>query len=162
MRHFHFLALSLFCFLTFSFSAAAETYTVTGPETKGGDPFAFIERINGFDPGDTVMINAPFCASSCAFYLGLQQRDVHLCVANARTRFIFHRFVYVEDMVIEGGILKSFTITGPASNKHRAYFWNQFPRDVRRMILARSNEAGLPRHGNEVVITARELGVPTC
>lgn len=146
--------------LLFTGQALAEqTHVVQGPEREGGSPYEFLANVEYFRAHNVRVVVTDRCKSSCTLYTALL-RDNLIC-ARPSARFIFHRYVWANDLKVDAqGLIQSYRITGPIIGPEADALWMSYPLSVRKRIMAES-PTGLPRHGEELTVPAIEL-VPRC
>lgn len=88
-------------------------YFVQGAESRGGEVRFFLESIALFRRNRVKVVLKDECASSCTLYTSLLQ-DGLICTRPG-TKLVFHEFVHTADMVVEGGVLRSFKRTSPVA-----------------------------------------------
>lgn len=137
-----------------------ETRAVTGPAAKGGVVELFMGMITDSKREGIRRELVDECVSSCTLFTNLLKHG--LVCARPNTVLVFHQFVIMKDMVIEGNVLKSYKIASVIRGAAFERIWRKYPPHVRMTIMRRSSNGGLPPHGKELKIPAKDLRIPEC
>lgn len=135
-------------------------YIVRGAAAKGGDVAWFFSQITRLRNDRVKAALTDECVSSCTLFTSLLREGL-LC-AYPGTKLVFHRFFYSKNVQLDAqGNIKSFDVRNYVVGNLASNLWLTYPASIRSVIL-RYSPAGLPPVGNELKISARELGIPAC
>jgi hypothetical protein len=137
-----------------------ETRPVLPPYAKGGSVEIFMGMIADSKREGIRRELVGECVSSCTLFTNLMKNG--LVCARPGTVLVFHQFVIATDLVIEGNIIKSYKVGSVIRGPEFERIWSKYPYIVKKMLMKRSPNGGLPPHGQELKISADDLGIPGC
>ena len=135
------------------------TYYVPESEAKGGEVEPVLAKIESFRRLNIRVVVPAECVSSCTLYT-LLLRDGLLCAREGAT-LAFHQFLRRETRTVNAdGTPESYWLN-PATPEDLRRTWGAYPSSIKSAVLQRS-PSGLPEQGNELYISASDLGIPPC
>lgn len=135
-----------------------QPFVVQGREANGGLVDAYLGTVSLFRKDRTPVVLEKHCFSSCTLYTALL-KDGLLC-ARPGTVLGFHEYVEAEQLDIVGGTLRSYRVIGPMQGTKLERILRAYPKQVMRAIEAAGGFP--PHHGPLLVLSAKQLGIPTC
>ncbi len=135
--------------------------------TGGGPAQSFLQDIrNAKRSGEGRAVIDEVCVSSCTLYTALIKDD--LFCAEPNVKFYFHWVAVAKNIEQTAeGVITSYERGDPLAAFENRFaetqqIWTTYPLRIRRLILKKTHNRGLPKPGQELVLTAKELGVPDC